>query len=231
MITVKGYEPSSFIEWPGKIVSIIFTAGCNFRCGFCHNKSLVTDFDKTADLDFHDVLEKIKARRAWIDAIEFSGGEPLLHPEIETMLREAKDAGFLTKLDTNGCSPEKLRNLISKKLVDYVAMDIKAPFEKYEAVVNSKVDLNKIRESIQIIMSSGLEYEFRTTVLPKLHSKEDIEEIGKMIKGAKKFYLQKFKAMNTLDASYESERSFTDKELRELLEVIRPYVSKAEIRG
>ena len=230
VIKVKGYQQSSLIEWPGKIVSIIFTGGCNFKCPFCHNRDLVAEFEQIPDLDFDEILEKIKARRKWMDAVEFTGGEPLLHPDIETMLRKVKEARFLTKLDTNGSFPDKLRNLIDKKLVDYIAMDIKAPLAKYEEVVNAKVDLDKIQESIRLLMESGVEYEFRTTVVPKLHSKEDIEEIGKLIKGAKKYYLQSFVPKTTLNPSYEKERAFTNGEMKELAETVGKYVGKVEIR-
>ena len=229
-IYIKGYEKSSLVEWPGKVVSIIFTAGCNFRCPFCHNRNLVEGFDEFEDLSFNEVLENIKSRRKWIDAIEITGGEPTLHPQIIEILERIKKEGFLVKLDTNGTIPNLLKEFFEKNLVDYVAMDIKNSEEKYSETAGAIVDLNKIKESIKLIMENAPDYEFRTTILPRHHKEEDFEKIGKMIEGSKRYYLQNFNAGNCLDPEYNKEDNFNDESLKNFKEILKKYVKEVNIR-
>ena len=223
---VKGYLPSTYNEWPGKIVALIFVGGCNFRCGFCHNKQLV--LNKTPDIKFSEILEKLKKRKKWIDAVEISGGEPSIHKsDVKNMLTELKKEGFLTMVNTNGSNPDFISEL--RDLVDYWAMDIKAPFDKYEKVAGAKVDINEIKRSIKLIMNSE-NYEFRTTVVLGLHDKEDIQEIAKSIKGAKRYFIQNFVPQNTLDPEFMKIKSFPKKDLEEFAEIAKPYVLDVKIR-
>lgn len=159
-----------------------------------------------------------------------TGGEPTLHPDLPEFISKIKKLGFLVKLDTNGTNPEMLKKLIENKLVDFIAMDIKAPLEKYEKVVGVKIDKEKIQESINIIRNSGLEYEFRSTILPALHSKEDLIDIGKWLKGSKKFCIQNFVPSKTLEEKFKKEKSFSSEELNEFANILKPYFEKVEIR-
>lgn len=225
-VLVKGYIPSSYNEWAGKIVAIIFVGGCNFKCGFCHNKDLVVG--NLPDISFKDILNRLIKRRKWIDAVEISGGEPSLHKsKIIRILRELKREGFLTMINTNGSDPSFISEL--KDLVDYWAMDIKAGFDKYEKVINSKVNIDNIKRSIKLIMNSK-EYEFRTTVIPGLHSKDDILEIAKMIKGAKRYFIQNFVPQNTLDPSFMKVKPFPKEKMKEFAEKAKEYIKEVQIR-
>lgn len=220
---VKGYVPSTYNEWPGKITAIIFVGGCNFKCGFCHNKDLV--LNTTEDISFSDVLAKLKNRKKWIDAVEISGGEPSIHKaEVKKMIEKLREEGFLTMINTNGSNPEFIKELD----VDYWAMDVKAPLDKYSKIVG-KVDVDKIKDSIKLIMKSK-EYEFRTTVVPGLHDSEDILDIAKMIKGAKKYFIQNFVPQNTLDSSFMKVKPFPKEKMKEFLEIAKPYVKDVQIR-
>ncbi len=225
-----GYEPTSLVEWPGKIVSIIFLDKCNFRCPFCHNSSLVLESDKLESINFFEVLEDIASKKEWVDAVEITGGEPTLHPELKQILQQIKKQGFLTKLDTNGTFPDKIKELLDKKLIDYIAMDVKNCFEKYSETSGTEVDIEKIKKSIEIIKKSAPDYEFRTTVLPKHHTKEDIKKISQHLKGAKKYIIQNFRPLNTLNPDYMNEKSFSEAQLKALKETAEKYIEKVEYR-
>ncbi len=229
-ILVKGYERSSMVEWPGKIVSIIFTPGCNFKCPYCHNSHIVMHPEEYNDLDFYEILSDLKKRKKWIDAVEITGGEPTMFPKLIPMLKLLKKEGFLVKLDSNGSAPKILEKILSKKLVDYVAMDIKNCKEKYFKTAGIPVDISKIEASIEVIKKLAQEYEFRTTILPKHHSKKDIEKIAKWIKGSKKYFLQRFKPGNCLNPTYNSEKSFSEEEAEELAQIARKYVKAVDCR-
>lgn len=182
----------SLVDFDDYLCATIFTSGCNFRCPFCHNASLALNEDKNV-IPFNDVLMFLKERKGKLDAVTYTGGEPTLHPNLKEELKEIKKLGYLIKLDTNGSNPKLLKELIDEKLIDYVAMDIKNSFDKYNVTIASfNIDLNKIKDSINIIMSSGIDYEFRTTIIKEFHDTNDIKEIAKMIKGAKRYRLQKY---------------------------------------
>jgi pyruvate formate lyase activating enzyme len=151
------------------------------------------------NVDIKNIIEHLKSRHDWIDGVCVTGGEPTLHVALPQLLSEIKKLGFLIKLDTNGTNPKMLKQLIDKKLVDYIAMDIKAPLENYEDVVKTKVEKNNIKESVEIIRKSGIDYEFRTTVVPKLIKKDDIKRIGEWLKGSKMYCIQQFRYDKTLD--------------------------------
>ena len=216
-------------DFPGKIACIIFTHGCNFKCPFCHNARLVTE---TADCISEDeILSYLNKRKGVLDGVCISGGEPLINGEaVFKLMKKIKELGYLIKLDTNGYFPDKLKIAIESSLVDYVAMDIKNCLEKYAQTVGLKsLDLENIKKSIEIITSSGVDYEFRTTVTKELHTPEDFLKIGELIKGAKKYYIQNFVDSGNLIS--EGSSPLDTQGLNALLEAVLPYVENASIRG
>ena len=178
-----------------------------------------------------EILNFLKKRKNVLEGVVITGGEPLIYSDIENFIRQVKELGYVVKLDSNGTNPDLLQDLINKKLIDYIAMDIKNSLTKYSLTVNTNVDTKKIQRSIKIIMNSGLDYEFRSTVMPKFFSKESFKEIGEFIKGAKNYYIQQFRARKTLDPSFANESSYSDQELIEFQEIMHNYVDKCEIRG
>ncbi len=227
---IGGLKKSSLIDYPGKICAIVFTQGCNFRCPYCHNPELVKPelFEKS--IPEEEIFSFLETRRGKLDAVEITGGEPTLQKDLLLFIKKIKDKGFLVKLDSNGTNPEIVKNAIKNKLVNYLAMDIKAPLEKYSKVVGADVDIKKIKKNIDLIMNSGINYEFRTTLVKSLLSKEDIIKIGKLIKGAKNYFLQKFVPTKTLNPDFMSEKTYSDKELEELKSILGEYVENCMIR-
>lgn len=229
---IGGLQKTSLIDYPGKVAAVIFTAGCNFRCGFCYNRALVTQINLKKMIPLPEILAYLVKRKPVLEAVVITGGEPTLHRDLPALIGQIKKLGYLVKLDTNGTNPAVLQKLIKAKRLDYIAMDIKAPFSKYGSVVAAKVNLNKIKKSIKIIKASGLAYEFRSTVLPRLHSASDLAQMAKMVKGASNYYLQKFRPAQTHnDPSFAAEKSFTDQEMKALAEICRQYVGQCAVRN
>lgn len=223
-----GLQKSSLIDFPGKVCAIVFTIGCNFRCPYCHNPELVDETaDEISEDEFFAFLEK---RVGLLDAVSITGGEPTLHKDLVSFIARIKKMGFLVKLDSNGTNPDTLREVINKKIVDYVAMDIKSPFEKYEISVTRPVDLDKIQESINILLEGKVDYEFRTTVIKGILTPEDFELMGKMIEGAKIYYLQKFVPTKVLNPSFIKKTTYTDEEFQDLKKIMDKYVLSCKIR-
>jgi len=230
-IVVKGYEPSSYNEWPGKITAIIFTGGCNFRCPFCHNRDMVLNCESLPDIKFSEIIKHLKTRKKWIDAVEITGGEPSLHKsDVIEMLRKIKDEGFLTKVDTNGFDPSFIEDLNELHLVDYWAMDIKSSLDTYKKSAGVEVSPDTIRKSIKLIRDSGIDYEFRTTVVPGLHDKFQIFKLAQEIPGAKRYFIQNFVPRNTIDPTYMEKQSFKENQLKEMLDQAKQFVPNTEIR-
>ncbi len=227
---IGGFQKFSLIDYPGKICAIVFTQGCNFRCPYCHNPELVKPELFERPIPEEEILSFLKNRVGKLDAVEITGGEPTLQRDLLEFIKKIKDMGFLMKLDSNGTNPEILEKAIKEKIVDYLAMDVKAPLEKYSKVVGTKVDTKKIRQSIDLIMNSGIDYEFRTTIVRSLLSKEDIIGIGKLIRGAKMYFLQKFIPTKTLDPNFLKETTYSSEELESLRKIISGFVERCEIR-
>ena len=227
---IGGLQKTSLIEYPGEICAIVFTQGCNFRCPYCHNPELVKPGKNSNRISEEEILSFLNKRKNYLQAVAISGGEPCLHKDILEFLKEIKKMGFLTKLETNGNFPEIIEKAIEKKLVDYLSMDIKGPFEKYDKIVRVKVEIPKIKESINLIMNSGLNYEFKTTVVKSLINKEDFKTIGNSIKGAKLYFLQKFVTAKLLDPDFSKEKTYSDEEFEEIKNLMENYVSKCKIR-
>lgn len=218
-VPIKGFLPMTTMDYKGKVASIIFLQGCNFRCPFCHNPELV-EVSGDAALSEEEVISYLQDNREWIDAVVISGGEPTMHKGLAGFIARLKSLGLFVKLQTNGTNPGMLKELAEKKLLDYISMDIKAPPEKYCALSGSIADISAIEKSIAIIKESGTDYSFHTTVAPEL-SLEDIKKIGKWLCGAKRFCIQQFRPEKTLDASYAEKKPHTKEELQKMAEAVK----------
>lgn len=225
-----GFEKFTLIDYPGKVACMVYTMGCPFRCPYCHNPELV-DETCTTTIDESDVLAFLDTRKGMLDGIVITGGEPSMHGEkLRSFMREVKKRKFLIKLDSNGVDPMFLKNVIDEKLVDYIAMDIKSPLAKYSQLVSRPVDVEAIKKSIEIIKDSGIEYEFRTTVVKSMLSFDDIEIIGKEIHGAKTYYLQKFIPSKILNPQFLRKATYSDDEFAVLKRTLENYVTFCGIR-
>ena len=226
---IKGFQKLTLLDYPGKTACTVFTGGCNYRCPFCHNAGLVTKMD-TEIIPESEVFNHLKKRQGILDGVAISGGEPLLQGDIEEFLKKIKELGYSIKLDTNGSFPDKLKSIIDNGLCDYVAMDIKNSKERYNETVGiDKFDISLMEKSVEILMNSDVQFEFRTTVTKNFHTVEDIEKIGEWIKGTEKYYLQNFvDSGNLIDCNVEG---VSKDEMQLMLEKIKKYVPAAEIRG
>jgi len=233
---IAGLQKLTLIDYSDKIACTIFLFGCNFRCGFCHNPELVLPDKPEKTYKEKEILDFLKQRKKYLDAVCISGGEPLINPDLSELLKKIKELGFLVKLDTNGSNMERLKELTDKKLIDYIAMDIKADKNNYNVLAGVKVDINRIEESMKIIMNSGLNYEFRTTVIRGYHNTEKLRKIGKWINSlgkAKKYVIQNFipRQGKLVDKKFEKVVSFEDNELDEMKKAVSDYFEKVEIRN
>ena len=226
---IKGIQKLSLIDYPGKVACTLFTFGCNFRCPYCHNPELVTD-DGTPPIPEEDVFRLLFERKGFLDGVCITGGEPTLHNDLPVFIKRIKDLGYSVKLDTNGTNPEMLRVLVREKLVDYIAMDVKAPLDKYESVARVKVDPGKIAESVDIVKAFP-EHEFRTTVVPELLAREDILAIAEWLKGAKRFFIQQFKPTKTLDKAFLEKQVYQAGELEKICGEIKFLFEVCKIRN
>jgi len=211
-LSIKGFIEASFVDWPGKLCSVVFFPRCNFRCRYCHNGPLVTKPDMLEDIQFSHIMAYLQRERAWIDGVCFSGGEATLQPQLPEIIAYIKAQGFLTKLDTNGSNPELLKRLIDDRLVDYVAMDVKAALDErsYCAITQSARVLDRVKESIKILMDSPVEHEFRLTVVPSYHGSEEILQVARDLNGASRLRIQNFNPASVLDSSLQSLKPFDD---------------------
>lgn len=217
-------------EYPGMISAIAFTQGCNFRCPYCHNPELV-DPDLFGDcLPEEGVLSFLERRRGKLDALTISGGEPTIQLDLIDFIKRVRKIGYLIKLDTNGSCPEVLEQLIGGRLLDYIAMDMKGPFQRYRTVTRSKIDEDKIRQSMEIIMKSGKPYEFRTTVPKKLLQEEDLLEMGKLLRNASCYILQQFIPTRTLDKQFQKYEAYSQEEMEYLRDKLKKDVPVVRIR-
>ena len=224
-----GFQKMTMLDFPGKVACLVFTGGCNLRCPFCHNALLVTQIDNVV-YDEEEIIEYLKKRMGLLDGVCVSGGEPLLQIGLESFLKRVKELGYSVKLDTNGTFPARLKSLVEKGLVDYVAMDIKNCKEKYSLTTGTdSFDMAKIEESVSYLLSGVVDYEFRTTVVDGLHEKEDFEKIATWIKGAKKYFLQNFVDSGNLIGS--GLRAVSLDKLKEFAKMAESSVEKIALRG
>lgn len=229
-MNIQGFQKLTLLDYPGKMACTIFTAGCNLRCPFCHNSRLVINPEKQSEFSVEEILAYLKKRIGILDGVAITGGEPLLQKDIENFIRQVKSLGYSVKLDTNGTFPEKLRDLVEKGLVDYVAMDIKNSPELYpETVGVSGYDISKIKESIAFLLEGRVDYEFRTTVVREFHSIFGMNSLGEMIKGAKRHFLQGFIDSGELIGFGMS--AVPKEEMERMKKIMLQYVDECEIRG
>ena len=228
---IKGFQKLSLIEYPEKISAIVFLGNCNFKCHFCYNIDLVKNYKKLPDIPEKEILDFLSTRKGLLDGIAITGGEPTIHKELPEFIKKIKDLGFLVLLETNGTNPKMLKELIDNKLVDYIAMDIKAPLEKYDEITGVKVNKKDIQDSVDIIRKSGIDYEFRTTVIPKHFKEDDVLAIGKWLKGSKRYVLQQFRPEKTLNEDYKKMELYSPEKLKELAEKMKPFFEFVKVRG
>ncbi len=230
-LRIAGFIGTSLVDWDGKISSVVFVPKCNFRCAFCHNYDLFKE-DGLEKISEDEVLKVLAGNKDWIDGLVISGGEPTLQGKaLINFIRKIKEMGFLVKLDTNGTNPKLLKKLLDEKLIDYVAMDIKTELEpqKYSKVTGEPNNLEEIKESINLLKNSSIDYEFRTTVVPTLTSKEDILNIAEFIKDSKRYVLQQYHPEKAFDPNFRSIRPYAEKTLSFLAKETNKFV-KTDLR-
>jgi pyruvate formate lyase activating enzyme len=231
---IRGFQESTLVDWDGKLAATLFLGGCNFRCGFCHSKLLVEDPSNIESVPFCKIAEFLKKKKGWIDGVVIMGGEPTIYEgTLVALIKAIKDLGFQVKLDTNGTNPGLLDKLINFNLLDYVAMDIKAPLEKtvYSKAAGISVDMDKIISSKDILLSSAIEYEFRTTVVPGIVNTLEISKIARSISGAKKYCLQQFVARDTIDPSYLTVKPYTKEEIQHMAYLASRYLVNVLVKN
>jgi len=235
MMWFRGLKRMSLVDYPGKVSAIVFTGGCNFRCPWCYVRDLVLNYNTLPKISEKYVLNYLKSNEKWIDALVISGGEATIHKELPDFIKKVKGIGFMVGLETNGSNPVMLKFLIRNRLIDYVEMDVKAPLSNYELYRKMTgapgLDIGLIKKSINIIMKSKIKYAFRTTVVPTLLKENDVVKIAKEIKGARMYYLQQFKPMDSvIDKKFMNVKPYSIKTLTDLKKKCKRYVN-TELRG
>jgi len=245
---IGGLQKLTLIDYPGKLAATVFLAGCNFRCPWCYSAELVLpekikkqlypvksakggakQFNgaRISEKEFFNFLE---SKKGLVEGVVICGGEPLLNKELPKFIKKIKKLKYAVKIDTNGSWPEMLKKLIDEKLVDYVAMDIKAPKEKYSEIVGREMNIKNIERSVLLLKENKIDYEFRTTIVPSLLKKEDIIKIADWISGAKKYYLQNFRPEKTIDPKFEKIKPYPEEYLLEIQKAISPFFEMCQIR-
>jgi pyruvate formate lyase activating enzyme len=206
MIEIKGFLETSFLDWPGRLCSVLFLPHCNFRCPYCHNHPLVFYPERYATIPLEDILDRLHSLKNWIDGVCLTGGEPTLHADLPFLIREIKRYRYLVKLDTNGSNPQMLENLMETGEIDFISMDVKGPLDpfRYSRSTGLPINLKPVLESIEILKGGKVEYEFRMTVVPGLHREEDIQTLGNQLRVGRRFILQNFNPENPLDPSLKN---------------------------
>lgn len=231
-MVVGGLQKSTLIDFPGRIAATVFLCGCNFRCPWCYSPELVLPekIDLQPKVSEEEFFGFLKERQGLLEGVVVCGGEPTIHKDLPEFMGKIKKLEFLVKLDTNGSDPQMIKQLIDKKLIDYVAMDIKGPKERYKDFIGRKIDIEKIQKSIDILKEGLVDYEFRSTLVSSLHGKEEVLKMARWISGAKKYYLQNFRPEKTLNPKFEKVSSYSDKALLEIKKTVAPFFDTCEIR-
>ena len=227
-MNVQGYQKLTLLDFPEHVACTVFTGGCNLRCPFCHNASLVLTPRESENLE-QEVLSYLAGRKGILEGVCITGGEPLLQPDLSDFVEQVKNMGFSVKLDTNGSDPDALAALLATEMIDYVAMDIKSAPETYEIAIGKAFPVERFQRSAEIIRASGIPHEFRTTLVKGIHRPKDMEGIGKWLSGEEKYFLQGFvDSGNLIGSGFEA---FSHEEMKEFLNIIRKYVPAAKLRG
>ena len=232
MPPIKGYIQNTMLDWEGKLAAVVFLPGCNFRCGYCHARHLVAPAFSDDAIPLGVVLSSLRKQKGWIDGVVISGGEPTLHDDLPELIDTFRREGLGVKLDTNGSKPEVLSDLLGRRMIDYVAMDVKAPLDHtYCEIAGAAVDLEAIARSIELLISGDIAYEFRTTICPAVLDAEKIAGIGRAVRGARLLYLQNFRPVNCLDPAFEKVAACNPDEMREYCAIAAKYVRRCLVRG
>ncbi len=228
---IAGFQKITLLDFPGKVACTVFTAGCNLRCPFCHNASLVTHIDAQASFSQEEILAYLDKRRGMLDGVCITGGEPLLQKDIAAFIRRIKALGLLVKLDTNGTLPEELRAMIDEGLLDYVAVDIKHTPERYAEVVGiENFDVTPIQKTVALLAEGRVPYEFRTTVVREFHDVKDIEQMTRLLDGAPRYFLQTFTDSGDL-IGCSSMTAQPREVMQQMMSVAKTHISEVGIRG
>jgi pyruvate formate lyase activating enzyme len=229
---IGGLQKLTLIDYPGRLAAVVFLSGCNFRCPFCYSSELVLPekIKNQPEISEKYLFDFLKERKGLLEGIVLCGGEPTLNHDLADFVKKIKKFKYLVKLDTNGSNPKILKHLIDKNFVDYVAMDIKGPKEKYAKFASKKINIEEIKKSIDILKKEEVDYEFRSTIVPNLHKKEDVIEMAKWISGAKRYYLQNFRPEKTLDPKFEKIKPYPEEFLLEIQKTISPFFEVCQVR-
>ncbi len=225
-----GLQRLSLIDYPGKLCATIFTAGCNFRCPYCYNEDIVLDYPAMPKMPEDKIIEFLHPRLGFLDGVCVTGGEPTIHRELPKFLGRLKSIGSLVKLDTNGSRPKALAYVMEKGLVNYIALDVKVPLDRYEETVRYRVKPEGLKETIKLIRRSGVDHEFRTTVVPGLLDGDDLEEIAMTLAGSKRYVLQQFRPGKTLCPDFKDVKPYSEAEMRQFRDRVAPYFAETRLR-
>jgi pyruvate formate lyase activating enzyme len=229
---IAGFQKSTLLDYPGKIACILFTYGCNLRCEYCHNPELVIHpCLKASVVTQEEIFSFLEERKGLLEAVVITGGEPTIQSDLIPFIQRIKELGYLVKLDTNGTNSDIVKKIIELDIVDYWAMDVKYDEDIYKQELEENIDYQEIMNSIDLIKTKGRDYEFRTTYVKGIHTYESVEGIGKLIEGAKRYYIQNFRPGKTINPDLNNRNSFTQDELEKMKEIIEKYVKKVEIRN
>ena len=231
MVEIKGIEKFASRDFPGHIASTVFLGGCTFRCPYCHNAELVLRPDGIETIPIDGFLAFLDGRKGWLEGICISGGEPLLHADIEDLIRAVRERGLLVKLDTNGAFPARLERLLQSGLLDFLAMDVKAPLERYGEVTHVNVDVKAIEKSADLVRNADIPATFRTTVVPGLVGLEDVVKIGQWLGRSASYVIQQFVPHNTIDPAYSDKEPYRREQLEAMVEAATPYFEKVRLEA
>ena len=227
---IYGLEKLSLVDYDGFVAATVFTGSCNFKCGFCHNSALVLDYKSLPPIPESNILSYLKKRKGILEGLCITGGEPTLNPDLPEFIKKVKDIGYSVKIDTNGTNPEMVKLLVKEHLADYFAIDIKNDRENYAEIIGFKTfNTQKIEKTVEFLLSGKIGYEFRTTLIAEYHKAENIRRIGEWIKGADKYFMQKFKSGDNCIAQNLS--PVAEDKAKEFAEIVRPFVKSVGLRG
>lgn len=229
---IAGLQKLTLIDYPGKLACTVFLAGCNFLCPWCYSKELVLpeEIEKQPKISEKEFFNFLKNRKGLLGGVVLCGGEPTIFKNLPDLAKNIKKLGFFVKLDTNGSNPEMIKELISKNLIDYVAMDVKLPKQRYAEIFKRKAKIRHIDNSIKLLKEGIVDYEFRSTIIPGIHNKEDIINMAKWIRGAKVYYLQQFRPEKTVDPKFEKVKPYPREFLLEVQRAISPFFETCQVR-
>ena len=228
-VAIGGIQKLSLVDYPGHVAAALFLSGCNMRCGYCHNPELVLPERLAPSIPVEEAMIFLKSRIGRLDGVVISGGEPTVNEDLPVLCRMIKQLGFDVKLDTNGTHPDMVRSMVEEGTIDFIAMDVKGPLEKYVEIAARPIDLAAIKDNVRLMIDSGIGHEFRTTIVREQLEVADFEKIGELVKGAKRFALQHFRTGTTISPKFANYHTFTDEEFRAAQKIMERYVEECVI--